>query len=63
MAEPEEAPQGQIVRLQPDQFSFWEFGRFAVEYRAVFGEPPSMSLRLLLADRPPFRDRPSAQAA
>jgi AraC-like DNA-binding protein len=27
---------------------FWELGRFSVEYRALFGEPPSVSLR-----RPP----------
>jgi len=26
-------------------FGFWSFGRFAVEYRALYGEPPSMTLR------------------
>jgi AraC-like DNA-binding protein len=30
------------------EFGFWELGRFSVEYRALFGEPPSTSLR-----RPP----------
>ena len=30
------------------EFGFWELGRFSVEYRALFGEPPSASLR-----RPP----------
>ena len=27
------------------RFGFWELGRFSVEYRAQFGEPPSMTLR------------------
>jgi AraC-like DNA-binding protein len=42
---------------------FWEFGRFAVEYRALFGEPPSISLRRSAADRPPSGSRPVALAA
>jgi AraC-like DNA-binding protein len=32
-------------------FGFWELGRFSVEYRALFGESPSTSLRRP-ADRP-----------
>jgi AraC-like DNA-binding protein len=37
------------------EFGFWELGRFSVEYRALFGEPPSASLR-----RPPDDPRISS---
>jgi AraC-like DNA-binding protein len=36
-----------VTRLATDH-GFWELGRFSVAYRALFGEPPSESLR-----RPP----------
>jgi AraC-like DNA-binding protein len=36
---------------------FWEFGRFSVEYRALFGEPPSETLRRMPDDRPASGDR------
>jgi AraC-like DNA-binding protein len=31
------------------QFGFWELGRFAVDYRRLFGESPSVTLRKALA--------------
>jgi AraC-like DNA-binding protein len=39
------------------EFGFWELGRFSVEYRALFGEAPSASLR-----RPPEYLRKSQNA-
>jgi len=36
---------------------FWEFGRFSIEYRALFGEPPSETLRRTPDDRPVSGDR------
>jgi AraC-like DNA-binding protein len=35
---------------------FWELGRFSVEYRALFGEPPSVSLRRPPDSRPTSKD-------
>jgi AraC-like DNA-binding protein len=42
---------------------FWELGRFSVEYRALFGETPSESLRRAPDERPSFHDRPFALAS
>jgi hypothetical protein len=33
-----------VTRVLTDH-GFWEFGRFSVSYRALFGETPSESLR------------------
>jgi AraC-like DNA-binding protein len=48
------------VTLIVTDHGFWELGRFAVQYKALFGEPPSVSLQ-----RPPdecqiFLNRPSS---
>jgi AraC-like DNA-binding protein len=42
------APETSTVTDIATEFGFWELGRFSVEYRALFGESPSASLR-----RPP----------
>jgi AraC-like DNA-binding protein len=42
------------------EHGFWELGRFSVEYRALFGESPSTSLRRPPEDKRISRGRPSA---
>jgi transcriptional regulator GlxA family with amidase domain len=45
------------------KFGFWEFGRFSVEHRELFGELPSHSLRRPPADRRVSDGDPFALAA
>jgi len=41
----EAAPGATTVTEIATRFGFWQFGRFSVEYQALFGEPPSVTLR------------------
>jgi AraC-like DNA-binding protein len=58
LADPAKATVTQIAT----EHGFWELGRFAVSYRALFGESPSASLGRPSNDRRIFHDRPSALA-
>lgn len=48
-----------VTRVATD-CGFWELGRFAVSYRKLFGEPPSVSLRRSTEDRLVLLNRPSS---
>jgi len=51
-----------VTRIVTDQ-GFWELGRFSVAYRALFGEPPSRTLRRPAAEPEVYLNRPSSLAA
>jgi AraC-like DNA-binding protein len=44
-------PETTTVTQVATRFGFWELGRFAVAYRGLFGEPPSMSLHRAAAEQ------------
>ena len=39
------------------EYGFWELGRFSIEYRALFGETPLVTLRRPPEDRHLRKDR------
>ena len=48
-------PTATVTAIATDH-GFWELGRFASEYRALFGETPVTSLRRPPAEPEPFAD-------
>jgi AraC-like DNA-binding protein len=44
------------------QYGFWQFGRFAGQYKSLFGELPSVTLRKAAAGRHPDASHPIAAA-
>jgi AraC-like DNA-binding protein len=54
---------GATVTDTATNFGFWELGRFSVEYRALFGETPSASLRRPPQEAPLRKSRNSSAAS